>query len=114
MVIKMYFFISRFIISLSILVTAIFFTPNFNISNWYILIISSLFVTILTYLSEIITNIYDSPIGRTITSFFSFAIIIYATQFFIPGYYISIISTLICSLIYSMFNFFIQNNAESF
>lgn len=109
----MYFFITRFILSLSIFVTAIFFTPNFQISNWYILIISSLFVTTLTYLTQIITNINDLPIGRTITSFFSFAIIIYATQFFISGYYISIFSTIICSIIYSLFNYFLQDKMYS-
>lgn len=106
----MYYFLTRFILSISIFITAIFFTPNFKISNSYILILSSIFVTILTYLTQIITNINDLPIGRGITSFFSFAIIIYATQFFIPGYYISIISTIICSFIYSFFNYFLQND----
>ena len=93
--------IVRFILSLAIFVFTVFLTPNFNISNIYILFISSLFVIILDYLVSTITGIHDYPIGRGIVGFFSCIVIIYATQFFISGYYISIFSSIIAALRYS-------------
>ena len=62
--------IVRFILSLAIFVFTVFLTPNFNISNIYILFISSLFVIILDYLVSTITGIHDYPIGRGIVGFF--------------------------------------------
>lgn len=101
--------IVRFILSLAIFVFTVFLTPNFNISNIYILFISSLFVIILDYLVSTITGIHDYPIGRGIVGFFSCIVIIYATQFFISGYYISIFSSIIAALIYSTVDYMLPN-----
>ena len=101
--------IARFILSLAIFVFTVFLTPNFNISNIYILFISSLFVIILDYLVSTITGIHDYPIGRGIVGFFSCIVIIYATQFFISGYYISIFSSIIAALIYSTVDYMLPN-----
>ena len=101
--------IVRFILSLAIFVFTVFLTPNFNISNIYILFISSLFVIILDYLVSTITGIHDYPIGRGIVGFFSCTVIIYATQFFISGYYISIFSSIIAALIYSAVDYMLPN-----
>ena len=101
--------IVRFILSLAIFVFTVFLTPNFNISNIYILFISSLFVIILDYLVSTITGIHDYPIGRGIVGFFSCIVIIYATQFFISGYYISIFSSIIAALIYSAVDYMLPN-----
>ncbi len=98
----------RIFISMAIFTLTIFFTPNFNIANIYILIIASIFVTLIDYLVATITNIHDYPIGRGVIGFFSFAIIIYASQFFISGYTISLISSLIASFIYATCDFFIK------
>lgn len=100
--------IVRLFISIAIFTLTIFFTPNFNIANIYILIIAGIFVTLVDYLVATITNIHDYPIGRGIVGFFSFALIIYASQFFISGYTISIISSLIASFIYAICDFFIK------
>ena len=44
-----------------------------------------------------------------IVGFFSAIVIIYATQFFIAGYYISIYSSVIAAIIYSIADYFLPN-----
>ena len=99
----------RLITSLSIFTFTVFLTPNFNVANIYILFISAFFVMILDYLVSTITGIHDYPIGRGIVGFFSCIVILYATQFFISGYYISIMSSIISSLIYCTIDFALPN-----
>lgn len=99
----------RLITSLSIFTFTVFLTPNFNVANIYILFISAFFVMILDYLVSTITGIHDYPIGRGIVGFFSCIVILYATQFFISGYYISIMSSIIGSLIYCVIDFALPN-----
>lgn len=99
----------RFILSLSIFIFTVFLTPNFNISNIYILFISAFFVLILDYLVSTITGIHDYPLGRGVIGFFSCIVILYATQFFISGYYISVISSIIAAIIYSAVDYMLDN-----
>lgn len=104
--------ITRLFVSISIFVFTVFLTPNFNIDNIYILLISSLFIVIVDYLVATITGIHDYPMGRGVVGFFSAIVIIYATQFFIPGYYISLISSIIAAAIYSLVDFILPNTKK--
>ncbi len=99
----------RLFISISIFAFTVFLTPNFNIDNIYILIISSIFIATVDYLVATFTGIHDYPIGRGIIGFFSAIVIIYATQFFIAGYYIPIYSAIIAAIIYSITDYFLPN-----
>lgn len=63
--------IIRFISSLSIFAVTVFFTPNFQITSFPILIISSIVITLLDYLMSIVTGIHDIPIGRGFVGFIS-------------------------------------------
>lgn len=101
--------IIRFISSLSIFAVTVFFTPNFQIASFPILIISSIVITLLDYLMSIVTGIHDIPIGRGFVGFISAAIIIYVTQFFVDGYYISIISSLIAAAMYGIIDSLLPN-----
>lgn len=99
----------RFILSLGIFIFTVFLTPNFNIENIYILFIAAFFVQLLDYLVATFTGIHDYPIGRGIVGFFSCIVILYATQFFISGYYLSIYSSIIAALIYSVLDYCLKN-----
>ena len=102
----------RLFISLSIFAFTVFLTPNFNIDNIYILVISSIFIVTVDYLVATFTGIHDYPIGRGIIGFFSAIVIIYATQFFIAGYYIPIYSSIIAAIIYSLADYFLPNTIK--
>lgn len=101
--------IIRFISSVSIFAITVFFTPNFQIASFPILIISSIVIILLDYIMSILTGIHDIPIGRGLVGFISAAIIIYITQFFVDGYYISIISSLIAAAMYGIIDFILPN-----
>lgn len=100
----------RFFSSLSIFTTTVFFTPNFNIDSFPILILSSIVVIILDYFMSVITGIHDIPLGRGLIGFTSAVIIMYITQFFVSGYYISMLSSLIAALIYGIIDYILPNN----
>ena len=99
----------RFLTSLSIFALTVFFTPNFEISSFSILILLSITIIILDYLMSVVTGIHDIPLGRGIVGFTSASIIIYITQFFVDGYYISITSSLIAAAIYGVIDYFLPN-----
>jgi len=99
----------RLITSVSIFAVTVFFTPNFNISSFPILILSSLCIIIFDYLVSIISGIHDIPLGRGIVGFVSAAVIIYMTQYFVDGYYISVVSSLIAAAIYGLINSMLPN-----
>ncbi len=101
--------IIRFVASVSIFSVTVFFTPNFNISSFWILILSSIVIIILDYLMSIVTGIHDIPLGRGFVGFTCAAIIIYITQFFVAGYYISVISSLIAAAIYGVIDSMLPN-----
>ncbi len=101
--------IIRFLTSLSVFAVTVFFTPNFHISSFPILILSSIAIIIFDYLMSIITGIHDIPLGRGLVGFTCAAIIIYVTQFFVDGYYISAISSLIAAAIYGVIDGLLPN-----
>lgn len=99
----------KLLTSLSIFAVTVFFTPNFTISSFPILILSSITIIILDYLMSVVTGIHDIPLGRGLVGFTSACIIIYMTQFFVSGYYISITSSIIAAAIYGIINSMIPN-----
>ncbi len=101
--------IIRMFISLAIFTFCLYLVPNFNVENIWILFISAFFLVVVDYLVSTITNIHDYPLGRGVIGFFSAVVIIYSTQFFISGFYISFIASLICALIYSAIDYFLPN-----
>ena len=102
----------RFLSSISIFAVTVFFTPNFNLSSFPILIVSAVVIIILDYIMSIITGIHDMPLGRGLVGFTTAAIIIYATQFLVDGYYISIVSSLIAAAIYGVIDSMLPNNSK--
>jgi len=103
--------IIRFITSISIFAVTVFFTPNFNLDSFPILILSSLCIIVIDYVISIITGIHDIPLGRGIVGFVAAAIIIYSTQYLVDGYYISVVSSLIAAAIYGLIDSMLPNKA---
>lgn len=99
----------RIITCISTFVFSVYITPNFNMASLPILLIASLFVVILDYFVATITNIHDYPLGRGIIGFLSSIVIVYSTQFFIAGFYISFLSSIIVALIYSVCDYCLPN-----
>ena len=101
--------IIRYLSALAVFMLAIFFTPNFDFKYYPYLLLFSLFVVLLDYVISVITEIHDIAYLRCVVGFVASAIIIYLAQFFVPGFFISIISTLIAALMYGTIQFFLPN-----
>lgn len=99
----------KFVSSLAIFALTAYLTPNFQISSFPILILSSICIVILDYLVSIISGIHDLAYGRAIVGFVSATIIIFLTQFIVTGYYITLFSSIIAALIYGTISYFIPN-----
>lgn len=100
----------KFVASMAILAVTAFLTPGFQISSLLTLTLAAVVLTILDYLLAIITGIHASPYGRGIIGFISAAVIIYVTQFFVAGYSITILSSIIAALIYGVIDAFIPDD----
>ena len=101
--------IIRFLSALAILILTSFFTINFNTSSYPKLVLSAISIVVLDYFVSTISGIHDIPIYRSIVGFVASTIIVYMTQFFVPGFYISIATAIIASLMYGIIQYILPN-----
>ncbi len=94
--------IVRFLTSTAILWVTAFFTPTFEITSLFSLFVVAIVLTIFDYLLNSVFMTSTSSLGRGIIAFFTCAIILYLTQFFLDDYRITLLSSLIGALIYAM------------
>lgn len=99
----------KVISAIVILLLTSFFTLNFNTSASPLLILSALSLVILDYIVATLSGIHDIPLYRAIVSFVAASIIIYMTQFIVSGFYISMITAIIASLMYAVIQYFLPN-----
>lgn len=91
--------IIRFIIAAIVLMVTAFLTPGFAIAGFWTALLQAVIIVGLDYLIETITGIDASPFGRGFTGFIVSALIIYLTQFIIPGVSVTIVGALIAALV---------------
>jgi putative membrane protein len=91
--------IVRFVIAAIVLMVTAFFTPGFAISGFFTALLQAAVIVGLDYLIQVITGIDASPFGRGFSGFIVSAIIIYLTQFIVPGITVSIMGAMIAALV---------------
>lgn len=101
--------IIRFIAATAILIVTAYMAPNFETKSIPILLLVAFVILILDYMMSVVTGIHDHPIARGFVGFTSALILIYMTQFFVDGYYISVLSTLIAAAIYGVVDSLLPN-----
>lgn len=99
--------VGRLITSAVVLAITAFFTPGFQISNFWTLAIAAAVITIMDYLISKFTGIDASPFGKGFVGFVVSVIVLYATQYFVAGYSISWMSAIIGALIYGVVDYFL-------
>ncbi|MGE5473553.1 MAG: phage holin family protein [Ignavibacteriales bacterium] len=103
--------IIRFIAAAIVLAITAFFTPGFAITGIGPLIAAAIVLTVLDYLLNLITGINASPFARGITGFIAAAVIIYATQFFVVGYSVTVLGAVIGAIIFGIVDYLIPGRA---
>ena len=93
---------SRFISSSIILAVTAFFTPGFQIASLWTLLLAAVVLAIMDYLFNMLLGVNATPFGRGIIGFVVSVVVLYATQFFVAGYTISMMSAIIGAIIYGI------------
>lgn len=104
-------FLIRFIVGAVVLAITAALTPGFTIEGIWPLLLGALVLAILDYAVLKILGMNATPFGRGLTGFILAAIIIYATQFFVAGYNVTIWGALIGALVYGLADLIIPGRA---
>lgn len=104
--------IGRLIAAAVILAVTAFFTPGFQINNFWALALAAVVLTVLDYLIVKFTGIHASPFGKGFVGFVLSAVILYVTQYFVAGYTISWMAAIIGALIYGVIDYFIPGDQQ--
>lgn len=104
--------VGRLIAAAIILAVTAFFTPGFEISNFWSLAIAAIVLTILDYLIVKFTGLHASPFGKGFVGFVLSVVILYVTQYFVAGYSISWIAAIIGAIIYGIIDYFIPGEQQ--
>lgn len=99
--------IGRLIAAAIILAITAFFTPGFQINNFWSLAVAAVVLTALDYLIIKFTGLHASPFGKGFVGFVLSVVILYVTQYFVAGYSISWVASIIGALIYGVIDYFI-------
>lgn len=105
-------FLGRLVTAAVVLGITAFFTPGFQISNIWSLIVAAIVLTIIDFLIAKFTGLKASPFGKGFVGFILSAVILYVTQFFVAGYVISWLAAIIGALIYGIVDYFLPGDEQ--
>lgn len=94
--------LARLVTSTIVLGITAFFTPGFEISSLWTLVLAAIVLTVIDYLVNTVFNVEINAFGHGIIGFIVAVGVLYATQFFVAGYSISWGSAIIGALIYGI------------
>jgi len=91
--------IIRFIVAAIVLMVTAWLTPGFSRMGFGTALVAALVIAALNWVIQRVFKIDASPFGKGIIGFIVSAVIIYLTQFLVPGMSISIWGAIIASLV---------------
>lgn len=101
----------RLIVAAVVLGITAFLTPGFSIDGIWALIIGAIVLAVLDYLVAKLIGVEASPFGKGIVGFITAAVIIYATQYFVTGFNVTIWGAIIGALIFGIVDAIIPGQA---
>ncbi|HHY83542.1 MAG TPA: phage holin family protein [Clostridiales bacterium] len=102
--------IIRFIVAAIVLMITSWLTPGFSSMNFGTALLAALIIAAMDWVIQRLFKIDASPFGRGIVGFIVSAVIIYLTQFLVPGMSVSIWGAIIASLIIGIIDAIIPTN----
>jgi uncharacterized membrane protein YvlD (DUF360 family) len=91
--------IGRLVITAIVLAVVSFLTPGFTIRGLWSYLLAALVISALDFLIEKMMKVDASPFGKGIKGFLVAAVIIYVTQFVVPGMTVSILGAILGALV---------------
>ena len=104
--------IGRLVTAAIVLAITAFFTPGFTINNIWSLAIAAIVLTLIDYLIVKFTGLDATPFGKGFVGFILAAVTLYVTQYFVAGYSISLIASIIGALIYGVVDYIIPGSQK--
>ena len=101
----------RLIVAAVVLGITAFLTPGFDINGIWALIIGAIVLAVLDYLVTKLIGVEASPFGKGIVGFITAAVIIYATQYFVAGFNVTIWGAIIGALVFGIVDAIIPGQA---
>ena len=104
--------IGRLVAAGVVLAITAFFTPGFQINNFWALAIAAVVLTVIDYLIVKFTGLHASPFGKGFVGFVLSVVVLYVTQYFVAGYTISWMAAIIGAIIYGIVDYFIPGEQQ--
>lgn len=104
--------VGRLVAAAVILAITAFFTPGFEINNFWSLALAAVVLSVMDYLIVKFTGLHASPFGKGFVGFVLSVVILYVTQYFVAGYTISWMAAIIGALIYGIIDYFIPGDQQ--
>lgn len=101
----------RLVVAAVVLGITAFLTPGFRIEGIWPLLLGAVVLAILDYFVTKLIGVEASPFGKGLVGFITAAVIIYATQFFVTGFNVTIWGAIIGALIFGIVDAIIPGKA---
>lgn len=99
--------IVRFIVSAIVLLFVGFLVPGFAVAGFWWALVAAIAIAIIGYLVEALFGKNISPQNRGIVGFLTAAVVIYLSQFIVPGITVTIFGALLASLVIGIIDAFV-------
>ena len=104
--------IGRLVGAAIVLAITAFFTPGFNISNFWALAAAAIVLTVIDYLITKFTGLHASSFGKGFVGFVLSAVVLYVTQYFVAGYTVSWMAAIVGAIVYGVVDYFIPGEQQ--
>lgn len=102
----------RFVVAAIVLMFVGFLVPNFAINGFFNALLAAFVIAILGWVIEALFGKEVSPYRRGVVGFLISAVVIYATQFFIPGMRVTMIGALLAALVIGLIDLFVPIKSQ--
>lgn len=102
--------IIRFVVAAIVLMVTALVTPGFRNMTFGTSVVAALVISVVDYLVQRVFKFDAEPFGRGLSGFIVSAIIIYLSQFIVPGMEINALGAVIASLIIGIIGAFLPVN----
>jgi putative membrane protein len=104
--------IVRFVVAALVLMFIGVIVPGFKTLNFTSAILAAIVISAVSYLVELVLGRNMSPYAHGVVGFLVSAIVIYITQFIVPGMSVSVIGALLASLVIGLIDLFVPTKVK--
>lgn len=97
----------RFIVSALVLMFVAFIVPGFAPLTFWHALLAALVIAALGWVIEATMGRQVSPFGRGIVGFIISALVVWATQFFVPGMQVTVLGALLAAIVIGIVDLFV-------